>query len=175
MVITLHHLQGKLLSPHSGFLLPHRFSTMAFLPSVFIVQAGAAQPVAGVGTCSHRRCIFFCCRHSLQVSDPGAKESFHWLWRPLGQVTPHCSLFNVLCEISLASFHQKASPQLGLGMCGGFPFFFWLGWGVLPAHGSSFMCGTITADVCPSLRGCQFVCLSCLSVSLFRLAFSLLM
>lgn len=48
---------------------------MVFLPSVFIVQAAAAQPVAGVGTCSPQEMCFFSAVDT--VSDPGAKESFH--------------------------------------------------------------------------------------------------
>lgn len=158
--------------PSSGFLLLHRFSTAMFLLS-------ACCPRQRCPACSRHWYLlpmgnaFFCCRHSLRflIQGPGSLSTDY---DSLQVRLPHSAAFSVSFVRALQPDFHSLSPELGL-VCAGFFLLFCLGWGGLPVLGSSFICGSITADECPPLREHQFVCLSCVSISLFCLASSLLM
>lgn len=172
MFLALHHVQGKLLPPPVVFCCSTNSAQQCFC-WVLAVQGRAAQPAAGIWYLLSKGKAFFCCRHNLPllIQGPGSLSTDY---DSLQVRLLHSAAFSVSFVRALQPGFHLLSPELGL-VCAGFFLLFCLGWGGLPGLGSSFMCGSISADVCLPLRERQFVCLNCVFISLFCLALSFLM
>lgn len=124
--LALHCVQGKLFPPPVVFSCSTDSARQCFCRGL-AVQGRAAQPAAGIATCSPREMLFFWCRHSLQLLIQGL-GSLSTDYDSLQVRLLHFAAFSVSFVRTLQPDFHSFLPELGLECVQGFPFCFtWAG------------------------------------------------